>query len=338
MAAIADFRGAAAGHPTRIEEQAVRERRMIKSGEVVIDAERTQGDVTERYRRHLWLSPRGIREDTTRPAGHRGNYAAGNAITAVKWRTSAGQADWTHDSPLPERAKAVRYIDIAKGGHPDELQSPLDLRIIGFCPLDTFNSLQFNLESFVASPNRQSTTTLQIEESGVSMTEVAYQRTGGVTVRIRFRNDLAGALVRISLDEEYLGQPLSDTTDCMDFLAHPSGVSYPQRFLYKRVHGGRVERTEEGRISIQSLNDPIPDSVFSIPGMHLPRGTHVSMIPGEPGGEYYWNGEKLVFSTTGRPAPTAVRPKGNVFLYLTAAALAIAAAIAAAMSVWRRGR
>lgn len=77
-------------------------------------------------------------------------------------------------------------------------------------------------------------------------------------------------------------------------LHEKSGVWFPSQVRYVLVSQGKKVEEEVTHVDVVSLNEPIPERVFSLAGMGVPIGHRVMDLTDESSNAKVWDGEKIV--------------------------------------------
>lgn len=113
-----------------------------------------------------------------------------------------------------------------------------------------------------------------------------------------------------------------------------SQIWFPTRVHYKAIVDGKKINEEVTEIRVVSLNEPLPETVFTFKGMGVPAG-HTVVDVMEPSTERkIWDGDRIVFVRGVSPIVDAEGGKGRLrWWWLGIAALCLGASIA----LWLRG-
>ena len=320
-----------------VEQQALVQRRAISTAVVKCEAQgKLAGDHGERNivrTDTIFFAGDKRRADIARTDSAMGKpyrqlrcFAAGRHISWFDRRESGGGFTALSDTD-------VKYLGDPLGA------AVVDPRMIGMSPDDFANLVHYNLEFVFGSGDRKDAQGLatRVTHQGIDCLQSDYERNSGSKVRCLVAPEMDYAPVRVESEFVVNNMRYQDSVSIKNERHRPSNIWFPVECWYQRLEDGKVTREEQLKVTVVSLNEPIPPETFTLAGMGIPPGVHVSRVPEDEHlvGVNVWNGREVVHEEgDDETVPGAVPPPGSARPVILTF-FSIVLAVIAAAALWR---
>ena len=322
-----------------VEQKALGQRRAIRRGVVTCDITTTlrKGAHAQEQERvitrtvKLWFDGAKQRSDT---------FVSGGAETHrdIRCLVSNRYIRWSEQKSPGGGMYGVDDHDVKFADR--RVATVVDPRMVGMAPDSFANLVQYNLESFFGSGNRrqgEGDLATRVMLDGAECLQSEYERNTGATIRLVVVPAMNFAPVRIEAEFIANGVNYRDVVSVKNKFHEPSRTWFPANFRYERRLDDRIVELQEGKLTVESLNEPVSPEIFTLAGMGLPPGVHVSRFPEDEHlvGVNVWNGREVVHEGgDDETVPAAVPPPGSARPVILTF-FSIVLAVIAAAALWR---
>ena len=320
-----------------VEQKAVAQRRAIRSAvltaRVTTTMRQDERDVLRQRTVKLWFDGDKRRADILTPDEH------ATQSRDIRCVANGRHIYWSDRSGAGGGRIVVADHDIRLQKPPPGL-APIDPRMIGMACTSFANLEQFHLETCFLSPDRKATAESpadRVESDGIECLESRYERHNGGRYRLLVAPSMDYCSVRIEAELATEGVSYQGVVDVKNAFHERSQTWFPVEYRYQRINNDQVTDDETVTITVESLNEPVSTEIFTLAGMNLPAGVHVSRYPEDEHlvGVNVWNGQELVHEGDADEAvPAAAPPPGSAKPVILTFFSIILAVIAAA-ALWR---
>ena len=254
-----------------------------------------------------------IRQDTfyckTNPDGSRGDSAT--SISA--WSNDRNYSFFKE----PNRTDRVHVLtsvsrDLALKDLKDGAIPSTDIRLLGMVPFGTYFG-KHELTSLVANPNRTNLSMVEESFDGVSCKKITFLDRRNVERKLWIDPQKGYSVIRIESDSDKLN--FHNVTEVTVEKHADSGIWFPVRCVCEeKDNAGKRLTYTETEVEVVSFNKSLDLKWFEPISMGVPIGNPASSIPGIPGENYFWDGQKIVGENE-LVVPIGIR-RGNAIRYL----------------------
>jgi hypothetical protein len=227
-----------------------------------------------------------------------------------------------------EFALNVRPVNSVSG----EQNGRVDPRLIGMVTNSFLNLAHHTLEAVIGRPDRRETSVEGIEVDGALCQLVKYVRNDGAIARIWICPNKGFSVVKLQVkDDTY-----EDTVECSVVKDIPSGIWFPDSYVFTRLTNGQLHERERCTVKVLSLNGTLPEDTFTLAGIGVPVGKRVHFYGMRGGRTEIWDGKHVVPLEGGVANSAAERPRKRI-VFIATSLIAIIIMIGALMYRHRAG-
>ena len=297
-------------------KQVIESRRGIKRGHLILEsimeqvggaANHAQPLRSER-RWEIWFVGSKLRGDLQRNGITEVNCSGGYLETAHVFYTDAQPS-----SPNLKMALVITEVNETNRA----LYYVPEPRWFGCIPADHMNAIHFHPISFYTPPDSATVEVARDLIAGEHCLKVTYKANPGPVVS-ELRNTVwvssqnPNSVRQVEQQQVGPGIAIVDVvTSTCERVKH-TAIWFPASWHHERRENGKVTQTEDARVRIITLNEPVDPAVFTPKGIAiLPKGTPVEwQLPHDrphPDANLVWNGSSIVphtlSATDGRQGP-----------------------------------
>jgi hypothetical protein len=282
----------------QIEERVLAHRRAIKSGQVELTStawlkRRSADEITYRRTTTVWFDGKRIRGDRIRPYDQTRPGADGSTFREVSCFADGKHFFYTDVVPPGGGSVVVHITDRAKK-EKDPLWQVVDPRLIGLAPDASTELTKYHDEFVLLRKDRQPPELGEDVVSGLPAYRLTYRRMDHYVYKYWVVPERGFSVVK--LEETRPDGSLESRLECEIELHQKSGEWFPKSAKFERLPSprGGTRYGEELAVTVVQLNEPVADEVFTLKGMDIPKGQHVSSEGNDTVGGLIWNGKEVV--------------------------------------------
>ncbi len=288
--------------PEAIEKEALAPRRALKSGIVELTSHYSEfaggkKTVSGETTYTIWFDGDQIRRDAYRhyqPA-QKHQKLAKDAYREVSCFGKDQHYWWTDKVGLNGAAYVLR-VDNDPKSITSTLFTITHPNVIGMAPRTFANLVHHNTpDNFIGRADRTPPSMTREATGGVDCWKIEFSLKNGVKARAWIAPDRGYSPIRLeteftSAGKVYFHELHSDVAPIPG-----ANLWFPRRCECLRRIDGAVVAAETLDVALHDVNKPVPASVFTLAGLDIPPGTHVSFIHFDPPRKMEtWDGKKLV--------------------------------------------
>jgi hypothetical protein len=269
-----------------IERDVVAYRRAIHQMDVTWDETTTfykDGKATEVMPRisHIWLDEQRLRLDVTL------KYPGDSQMQREVVCRNCEADDLSMHFYKP--GVALQFRPLAKSNEP----FLVDPRLMGLAPCSSPNLSKWHFESFLGRQDRSDVTSEEGTLNSRPCRIIKYRTLDGVNIRAWIVPEWGPSVAKWEQDSRFPEQHVFSVVECSYRRDSSSQIWYPETYAYRRMFNDKLQEEEHTKITVHSINTPIPSETFRLIGMDIPPGTLVTGPPDTSlSGD--WNGKSIV--------------------------------------------
>ncbi len=318
-----------------IEEKVLSQRRSIVSGKVELDSEFSLRSGSResplRTKTTIWFEGQKIRGDRVRQNHEGSGGVSSSPYREISCFVGEKHIFWTDQSFPGGGAAVVRIFDRTRIKANSPMRVP-DPRMVGLVPDASSELVKYHYEYILQRKDRHTPEVRKAVLRDVPCYEVSYRRLDDFIVQYWVAPQQDYGVIQME-EKRKDGTPIT-RLECELGLHEPSGLWFPRKAVFEAIPSTSNSTTysEEVLLTVVALNEAINPEIFSLKGMDIPPGKHVSTDAREPPGGLVWNGIDVVPAQASPPVPKTTGGTTNQ-LWLFAASLVLA--VAASLGLWK---
>ncbi|CAD7704290.1 unnamed protein product, partial [Ostreobium quekettii] len=288
-----------------IEQQVVSSRQNIISLEVILTTRFDSPSVgpVEEWESHIWIDGDRAREDRRLLHAPR---ADGEVPIVVRCNTPDELLYWKTDDVEGKIGMAIHRWqgpELEDARINDVLRFPRDPRFLGVSLLNTgtlTTAREWEIGCAPGLANRHKQTVEDVNVSGQELLLIRFETSVGSTIAIWYDREKDGQPVKLTADF-----PKHDLTAevNVEYQLCDDGVTWlPSKVVSLQELKGEKDWYEESDLEVISVNEPVPDSIFTLSSLDIPEKS-IQNYPALAE-DTYWDGEKESARVMGDPRPT----------------------------------
>lgn len=184
---------------------------------------------------------------------------------------------------------ALLFKPMAKSDEP----MLVDPRLMGLAPCNSPNLSKWHFESFLGREDRENVSSEEGTLNGRPCRVIKYRTLEGVNIRAWIVPEWGPSVAKFEQDSRFPELHSFSVVECSYRRDPSSQIWYPETYAFRRLLNDQLKEEEHTKVTVHSINTPIPAETFRLIGMDIPPAT---LIAGPPdtslSGE--WNGKSIV--------------------------------------------
>lgn len=224
----------------------------------------------------------------------------------------------------------------------DSANMLFDVRLIGLMPTYVDLLYPYNLEALIGSTERVdlSVHNAMLDDAQVAVVSFVYRSGSRPRMQYWICPAKGHAVLKAHCRNEFPDGVFEEQIECRYKQYKTTTIWFPEECVYTRKESGKEIGGERLKISDLSLNEVLPESVFTLANIGLPEGTHIHSRD---------EGAKAYVFTKGRldhvshrgmflPQPNSVSEADSRGLWLQLACVGFALVLVTSMILYRRAQ
>ena len=284
-----------------IEERILTNRRKIISGNVHLESKGFYSSRNEvKYVNKevtIWFDGEKIRSDTKLPYMDDAEHA-GQFYREINCYANNKHIMWS-DKVFPLNGRLSLRID-ETGGSSDHKKTDKKIahpRLIGMIPVDSANLAKYHLDSIVGQSAREAPSLQYVMYQGLNCCLIKYTAKSNAKISMWISPEFDYNPLRMESEVDVSGDRYHNSVECRLGQLSDNTAWLPEWCHYTMRLNDRLVQEEQLKIKLNSVNVPLPADIFTVDGLGIPSGIHITRLPRDPRGEVYWDGKKIVPAT-----------------------------------------